>query len=791
MKNIFTTILFVAILNNLSNAQVIKFAQTNSVKFIKPGTVSDTLLNPFAGGLNAPIFSNTDWNKDGKKDLFVFDKETNRVIAFEFKDGKMHHAPKYEAGFNMWLQGWAFLTDYNADGFDDLLTASFSHNQITALPNAGGGYTQLFVNKPTPRGNRVFKQFNNLLFDTGAYYPPPTDLTTPKLEIPSASGSVIGIADIDGDGDDDIISNQNVYTTIMFYENLRKNKWNIVYPNDSVKYIYRDACWGIINYNFYNHSFHLGVNRNAISECEFNLWPRKKHIDQSMCFIDLNGDGVKDMVFGDSEFKTLISLTNGRLQHSHQVDSIVSQDTLFLSDNGITRKSFIGFPAAYYVDIDGDNKNELLISTAKTDATKTANNIWTYNADRPNNNLVFTQRTGTDFLYADMIDVGRRSSPAIVDIDGDGDKDLVVATSGSYEQAGNNSDRLFLYLNVGSETNAVFKFSDSNFANLANPHHTAYFQANPTFGDLNGDGKPDLMVGEGNGNIAYFENTTTGNVLTFNLVNRNAFGIVAGTHAAPQLFDLDKDGLLDIVCGMRDGFIRFYKNTGTSTVPTFSAAPTIDSLGKINAKEIWSTVGKGDLLDVQGYATPNIADFNNDGVLDMVLGCNSGRVYVYTNVVAHKDSTFKLLNNAFIDFGTDDNVGYNKRFGGRTTVASALIDGDNAIDVMLGNISGGLIFLSGNPIIGINETDFNDPKALTVFPNPANNLINITYNRNVNGMVNYQLIDVLGRVVGNGNFDANETNPVISLDTIGNGLYFVHFKTKDWASTQRVLVQKQ
>lgn len=791
MKNIFTTILFVAILNNISNAQTIKFYQTATPKFIKAGTVSDTLTNAFAGGLNTPIFSNTDWNKDGKKDLFIFDKEANRVLAFEFKDGKMRHMPKYEAGFNMYLQGWAFLTDYNADGFDDLITASFSHNQVTALPTVGGGYTQLFVSKPTPNGNRMFKQYNNLLFDTGSYYPPPTDISNPPLEIPSASGSIIGIADIDGDGDDDIISNQNVYTTIMFYENLRKNKWNIVYPNDSVKYIYRDACWGIINYNFYNHSFHLGVNRNAISECEFNLWPRKKHIDQSMCFIDLNGDGVKDMIFGDSEFKTLISLTNGRLQHSHKVDSIISQDTLFLSDNGITRKNFIGFPAAYYVDIDGDNKNELLISTAKTDATKTANNIWVYNADRPNSNLVFTPRTGTDFLYADMVDVGRRSSPTFVDIDGDGDKDLVVATSGSYEQPTNSSDKLFLYLNIADSLNPVFKFADSNLANLANPHFTGFFQAQPTFADLNGDGKPDLMIGEGNGNIAYFENTSTGGINSFNLVNRNAFGIVAGTHAAPQLFDLDKDGLYDIVCGMRDGYIRFYKNTGTPTVPNFSATPTIDSLGKINSKEIWSTVGKGNLEDVNGYATPNVADFDNDGILDMVLGSNSGRVYIYTNVVAHKDSVFKLVDNVFCDFGTDNNVGYNKRFGGRTTVATAFLNGDKYIDVMLGNISGGLIFLGSDLSIGINETSYNDAKALTVFPNPANNSINITYNRNVAGFVNYQLIDVLGREVGKGSFDTNDINPVISLNNVGSGLYFVHFKTKDWASTQRVLVQKK
>jgi hypothetical protein len=101
MNKLTITSILILLLNfNLSNAQTFKFIQSNqSPKFIKEGTTSDTLLNPFAGGLNTPQFSNIDWNGDGKQDLFVFDKEANRQVTYILQNGKMIHAPQYEAAF--------------------------------------------------------------------------------------------------------------------------------------------------------------------------------------------------------------------------------------------------------------------------------------------------------------------------------------------------------------------------------------------------------------------------------------------------------------------------------------------------------------------------------------------------------------------------------------------------------------------------------------------------------------------------------------------------------------------
>jgi hypothetical protein len=85
------------------------------------------------------------------------------------------------------------------------------------------------------------------------------------------------------------------------------------------------------------------------------------------------------------------------------------------------------------------------------------------------------------------IDVGRRSAPALVDVDGDGDLDLVI---------GREEGGAALYRNVGSSTAPRFEL-DSDFTLPL--HHLG----TPAFGDLDGDGGVEIIAGGLSGGLIY------------------------------------------------------------------------------------------------------------------------------------------------------------------------------------------------------------------------------------------------------------------------------------------------
>jgi len=88
------------------------------------------------------------------------------------------------------------------------------------------------------------------------------------------------------------------------------------------------------------------------------------------------------------------------------------------------------------------------------------------------------------------IDAGRRSVPSLTDIDGDGDLDLVLGSEG---------EGLSLYRNDGTAEEAEFVLDDS-FSVTVHPF------AAPTFADVDADGDADLFVGGIAGGLLFFEN---------------------------------------------------------------------------------------------------------------------------------------------------------------------------------------------------------------------------------------------------------------------------------------------
>jgi uncharacterized protein (DUF2141 family) len=139
-----------------------------------------------------------------------------------------------------------------------------------------------------------------------------------------------------------------------------------------------------------------------------------------------------------------------------------------------------------------------------------------------------------------------------------------------------------------------------------------------TFADVNGDGQPDLVFGGSWGGFAFYRNDGSATFPTFTRLGGTDdpfFGLNNGGLSAPALMDLDGDGDLDLVSGMRSGAMAAWRNIGTATAPEFQQW-TGSPVSGFAAGE---------------YSTPTFADLNGDGRLDLVAGQRDGTFLAWRN----------------------------------------------------------------------------------------------------------------------------------------------------------------
>lgn len=108
--------------------------------------------------------------------------------------------------------------------------------------------------------------------------------------------------------------------------------------------------------------------------------------------------------------------------------------------------------------------------------------------------------------------------------------------------------------------------------------------------------------------------------------------LYAGSLPVPTVVDWNGDGVLDILCGNSEGFVLFFENTGTNEDPNFLPGVPVEAGGwpiQIQAGY------RGSVQGVQearwGYTSPNVVDWNNDGLPDIVMGDITGGFKVFIN----------------------------------------------------------------------------------------------------------------------------------------------------------------
>jgi hypothetical protein len=233
---------------------------------------------------------------------------------------------------------------------------------------------------------------------------------------------------------------------------------------------------------------------------------------------DLDGDGDIDMMVGDTYYYFLHTYINA---------------------GTITTPQWSGGPSAggsgeakpALADLDSDGDLDLLVGSVYTGS------ITAYENTGDSSTPIWTVHNGWNLAGP--------TRPALADLDGDGDYDL-MADNHAYENTGDSSSPTW----------------------TANSSWDAPLTGSPALADLDGDGDFDLLIGGSDGIAHAYENT--GDSSSPSWTANSAWDTPdVGTYAAPAFADLDDDGDPDLlIADGSTGNIYGYENTGTGTYKT-------------------------------------------------------------------------------------------------------------------------------------------------------------------------------------------------------------------------------
>ncbi|MEL6719836.1 MAG: VCBS repeat-containing protein, partial [Bacteroidota bacterium] len=507
------------------------FSQTYeriSIEFLKDGKA---LPNALTGGINTPQLSKVDFNNDGIEDLYIFDRAANIHLCF-LHDGEIGStnyafAPEYANNFPD-LEHFVLLRDYNQDGIQDL----FAFSDVPGIPGliAFRGY---------------YDEQSRIAFER---YETPTRQDFPVLYFPLNSGTETpvyvalndypSIDDVDSDGDLDILTFNAAGGFLEYFINRSIEKG---YGTDSLIFEIGDQCWG----GFYESGLQPDVSFSDVKGRCFETAQvvESRHAGSTVLSLNLDDDCDKELILGDLSFENLIMLENGG---DCSEAWMTSQDINFPSYD-IPAETAL-FPAAYYLDIDNDGVKDLVSAPNNNDNTADYFNMWLYKNMGSNEQPQFALQNRS-FLTEQTLDFGSGSNPTFVDYNRDGLMDIVVGTVGYFIDSGNRDPRLVLWENIGTPTNPRYELVDEDWLNFSQFKEQTWNFA-PTFGDLDGDGDEDLLVGNEFGTLFYVENIADANA-TFHAANirPNYMDIDIGAASTPHLVDINQDGLLDLLIG--------------------------------------------------------------------------------------------------------------------------------------------------------------------------------------------------------------------------------------------------
>ncbi len=284
-------------------------------------------------------------------------------------------------------------------------------------------------------------------------------------------------------------------------------------------------------------------------------------------FVDLDADGDLDLFAGQYGEVGVYSMVESNFLYfentTTESNPVLGVPLANPFGTMIAAENEVSMPA--FADLDGDGDQDLISGSNYGD-------------------FLFYENVGTDTapMFADLVSnpfgldsVFYLSFPELVDLDGDGDFDLLSGEAYYNPVTDENYGNFVFFENTGTATAPAFAAPVTNPFGLS----SVYSINIPAAGDIDDDGDMDIITGEYYGKVVYFENTGTATAPVFAAPISNPFGIVVNPDADLSILDLadiDSDGDLDLFIFDDYGVGHFYENTVLNPVSVKEVAPAFE-----------------------------------------------------------------------------------------------------------------------------------------------------------------------------------------------------------------------
>jgi len=365
-----------------------------------------------------------------------------------------------------------------------------------------------------------------------------------------------------------------------------------------------------------------------------------------------------------------------------------------------------------------------------------------------------------------LVATNELAAPAIVDLDGDGDLDMLV---------GEYYGTMQYFENIGSATDPVFDEPVSDPFGIDAEGDYSF----PQFVDIDNDGDYDLFTGTSffeyinydYESVLYFqENIGTASAPQFAAPVENPFELVSLDRRLPfpSFVDLDDDGDYDLLLGnaayeyisydeyIYAGKLTYFENIGSASEPEF-ASPVDEPFG---------------LSETNLLAAPTFGDIDNDGDMDLFVGEYYGATQYFENTGTAQAPAFAEAEEN--PFGLVSVLEV-------STPALSDLDGDGDLDLIVGEYYGNFQYFENVNTVGVAEV--NPQIAIQAYPNPVIDVLTIKTESKIEQI---EISDVSGKTFVKPMNAAKQVN----LGDLSSGIYTLKISFEDGSFAIKKILKK-